>query len=84
MKQMQVQRTQEQSQCSLICNKRSKKVQSSMTFAVRHFAHQRRVVFECSGAAPVQTNTSLLGGSMFSAVLLRLVMQVALRAVLKV
>ena len=37
--------------------------------------HQRRVVFEGSAAAPVQSYTAILPGSLFCVVLLRLVMQ---------
>ena len=49
-----------------------------------NFAHHRRVVFEGSAVAPVQPHTALVAGSTFRVVLLRLVLQDAVRADFKV
>ena len=48
-----------------------------------YFAYHRRVVIEGSAAAPAKTYTAIFSGSQFSVVLLRLVMQDAMRAVFK-
>ena len=96
--QKQDQRTQVVSYCSQTCKRLSNNtVDSRMklekvlqvhslaaTCTVRVFEHQRRVVFESSAAARVQTDTSILPGNKISVVFLRLVMHDTTRAVFDV
>ena len=49
-----------------------------------YFEHQRRVQFEGCAAEPLQTITAILPGSKWSCLLLRIVLQDALREVTKI